>query len=269
MNEDLDNIQPTQIRNYQYAQFFRDVHYNGKVLDAAERMEFISVINETITDYSKGLPMIKHILESIKQRKDEFHEIQRTIVSVMQFTLITMIDSMVISKYFILADKNYDKCFLRGKMKVILNEGFKKLYGFKEGKQSKWNDIGTIMKYFPEEIHRQYQELTSLLEKHSKSSSWWKDERDVETHLDTEKLYASRCEKIKESQVIIDFLKLFETLNAVNLFLTNMHACLNNFLVYKYRHGELQDVKNILCTNEQTTTSSQNMGIGKQDALED
>ena len=111
--------------------------------------------------------------------------------------------------------------------------------------------------------------LTSLLEKHSKSSSWWKDERDVETHLDTEKLYASRCEKIKESQVIIDFLKLFETLNAVNLFLTNMHACLNNFLVYKYRHGELQDVKNILCTNEQTTTSSQNMGIGKQDALED
>ena len=202
-------------------------------------------------------------LDWFKSSHDEYHATYCVVISAIQFILMTMIDGMVLSKYFLLADKDYDRRLLRGKLKVILNEGFKKLYGFKEGKQSKWNDIGTIMKYFPEEIHRQYQELTSLLEKHSRSSSWWKDERDVETHLDTEKLYASRCEKIKESQVIIDFLKLFETLNAVNLFLTNMHACLNNYLVDKFRCGELQDVKNILCINEQTTTSSQNMGIGK------
>lgn len=243
MNEDLDNIQPAQIRNYQYAQFFGDVHYNGKVLDAAERMEFISVINETITDYSKGLPMIKHILESIKQRKDEFHEIQRTIVSVMQFTLITMIDSMVISKYFILADKNYDKRFLRGKMKVILNEGLKKLYGFNEKthKKSEWERLSVILKYFPEKIQRQYQELSSLLEKHSNSSSWWKDDRDVETHMDAEKLYESRCKEIIESEVMMDSLKLFDTFFAVDCFLTNMHACVNNFLLEKYLRGELKD----------------------------
>lgn len=243
MNEDLDNNQPAPIWNYRYEQFFREVHYNGKELDAAERMEFIAVIDETITDHSEGLPMIKHILESIKQKKDEFHEIQRTLVSVMQFTVIAMIDSMVISKYFILADKDYDKRFLRGKMKIILNEGFKKLYGFDERtrKKSEWKRLSTILKYFPEIIQRQYQDLSSLLEKHSNTSSWWKDVRDVETHMDAEKLYESRCKEIIESEVMMDSLKLFDTFFAVDCFLTNMHACVNNFLLDKYLRGELKD----------------------------
>lgn len=262
MNE-LDNIQYSPIRSHPYKQWFRDVQFNGKILNTTERKEFIAIADETISGYYEGLPMISSELERIKDLHDEYHEMYRTLLSVMLFVMITMIDSMAISKYFILADKDYDRRFMRGKMKVILNEGFKRLYGFKEGKDSKWDELGSILKYFPEEIKKQYQELSSLLEEQAKYSSWWKDERDSETHLDAEKLYASRCEKIKESQVIIDFLKLFETLNAVNLFLTNMHACLNNYLVDKFRCGELQDVKNILCTNEQTTTSSQNMGIGK------
>lgn len=66
----------------------------------------------------------------------------------------------------------------------------------------------TIMKYFPEVINRQYQELTYLLKKQSRTSSWWKDERKYETHLDTEKLYESRQEEIIESKVIMDSLKL-------------------------------------------------------------
>ena len=40
---------------------------------------------------------------------------------------------------------------------------------------------------------------------------------------------------------MIESLKLFDTLYAVNLFLNNMHACLNNFLIYKYRCGELKE----------------------------
>lgn len=263
MNEDIINAYYSPILNHRYEQWFQERHYNEDRLSDIDRREYLEMVDEATSHYLSGLPTMQGALDWFKNSHDEYHATYCVVISAIQFILMTMIDGMVLSKYFLLADKDYDRRLLRGKLKVILNEGFKKLYGFKEGKQSKWNDIGTIMKYFPEEIHRQYQELTSLLEKHSRSSSWWKDERDVETHLDTERLYASRCEKIKESQVIIDFLKLFETLNAVNLFLTNMHACLNNYLVDKFRCGELQDVKNILCINEQTTTSSQNMGIGK------
>ena len=201
MNEEFSDIQYAQIREYRYAQWFRGVQYNGKTLSESERQEFISIIDSTIAQYSEGLPLMTDIL----------------------------------------ADRDYDRRFMRGKLFVILNEGFKKLYGFNEQshKKSEWNKLLPIMKYFPEVIKRQYQDLTYLLEDQSHISSWWKDERNYETHLDTEKLYKSRQEEIIESKVIMDSLKLFNTLMAVSHFLENVHACLLNFLVRKYRRGEL------------------------------
>lgn len=240
MTNEFDNIQFSPIQNHRYEQWFQEVHYNGKELNEDEKKEFLQMVNGTISIHLEGLPILKEALEQIKDLHDEFHEAYRVVISVSQFALITMIDSMVISKYFILADQDYDKRFMRGKMKVILNEGFKKLYGFKGGKDSKWDELSSILKYFPEEIKKQYQELSSLLEEHSKSSSWWKDERDLETHLDAEKLYASRCEDVVESMVMLDSLKLFRTFYAVNHLLTNMHVCFLNSLVYKYRRGELK-----------------------------
>lgn len=241
MNEDLGNIQYSPIRDYPYAKCFQEVQYNGKSLNATERKEFISVADKTIARYAKGLTLLKRLLEDNRNKQSDAHEVYSILLSVLQFVQITMIDSIVISKYFILADNDYDRRFMRGKMKVILNEGFKKLYGFNEGKQSKWNDIGTILKFFPEKIHSQYQELSYLLEKHSKSSSWWKDERDVETHLDADKLYDSRCEDIEESKVMMESLKLYDTLFAVDAFLINMHACFRNFLIDKYKQGKLRE----------------------------
>lgn len=40
---------------------------------------------------------------------------------------------------------------------------------------------------------------------------------------------------------MMDSLKLFNTLMAVSIFLGNVHACLLNFLVEKYRRGELSE----------------------------
>lgn len=243
MNEDLVDIQYAQIREYKYAQWFDEVQYNGKTLSESERKEFISVIDDTIAQHSEGLPLMASILEDTKVQHNKYHEINRTVASVYLFVLITMIDSMVAGKYFILADRDYDRRFMRGKLFVILNEGFKKLYGFNEKshKKSEWDRLLTIMRYFPEVINRQYQELTYLLEKQSHASSWWKDERNFETHLDTERLYKSRQEEIIESKVMMDSLKLYNTLMAVSNFLGNVHACLFNFLVRKYRRGELSE----------------------------
>lgn len=243
MTNEFDHIQYAPIRNYQYKRWFRKVQYNGRELHEDERREFLQVVDETISTYSGGLPLIKETLDQIKGLHDEFHDAYRAVISVLQFTTITMIDSMVIGKYFILSDKDYDRRFMRGKMKVILNEGFKKLYGFEEktNNTSEWNKLAPILQYFPKDIQNQYKQLSSLLEEHSKSSSWWKDERNVETHLDTEKLYASRCEDVVESKVMMDSLKLYNTLYAVNLFLSNAHACFYNYLLTKYKQGELKE----------------------------
>lgn len=240
---DIGDIRYSPIRNHQYKQFFRDVQFNGKKLNASERKKYIKIVDETISDFSNGLPLMKNTLESITDKHDEFHDIQRTIVTVMLFVLITMIDSMVLGKYFILANKDYDKRLMRGKLMVILNEGFKRLYGFdaKTRKNSEWNSLIPILKFFPENIKLQYNHLSSLLENHSKSSSWWRDERNVETHLDADKLYDSRCEDVEESKVMMDSMKLYNALFAVDAFLTNMHACINNFLTDKYLRGELNE----------------------------
>ena len=187
MNEEFADVQYAQIREYKYAQWFNEVQYNGKTLSESECKELISVIDDSIAQYSEGLPLLISILEDIKEQHDDYHEIDRTVVLVCLFVVITMIDSMVAGKYFILADRDYDRRFMRGKLFVILNEGFKKLYGFNEKshKKSEWGRLLPIIKYFPKEINRQYQELTHLLEKQSHMSSWWKDERNYETHLDT------------------------------------------------------------------------------------
>ena len=217
------------------------MQYNGKELNEDGKKEFLQMVDEIISIHLEGLPVLKEALDSIKDLHDEFHEAYRVVISVLQFTIITMIDSMVISKYFILADKDYDRRFMRGKMKVILNEGFKKLYGFEEKthQKSEWNRLVPILKIFPEDIKVQYKQLSSLLEEHSKSSSWWRNERNVETHLNAEKLYESRSEDVVESKVMMESLKLFDTLYAVNRFLTNMYACFLNSLIHKYRRGEL------------------------------
>ena len=243
MNEDLANIQYSSIWDYKYAYFFKEVQYNGKTLSDKERKEFIAVINKSISHYSKGFLLIQDAQESIKDNHDQYSNAYRTAVSVMQFVLIIMLDSMVASKYFIQADGDYDRRFMRGKLMVILNEGFKRLYGFDEKthKKSEWDRLLPLMSILPEVINRQYQDLTYHLEKHAKSSSWWKEERDIETHIDAGKLYLSRQEEIIESKVMMDSLKLFNTLLAIDRFLTNVHACFLNYLVEKYKRGELKE----------------------------
>ena len=243
MLEDPANIQYSPIWDYKYEQWFKEVQYNGKVLSDAERKAFVNEIDKTIALYSEGLPKLYDLLESTRDQHDDFHEIERTVISVIQFVIITMIDSMVAGKYFILADGDYDRRFMRGKLMVILNEGFKRLYGFDEKthNNSEWNRLKPLMDRFPVVINHQYLELTNLLEKHARSSSWWREERNLETHMDTEKMYVSRQEEIIESKVMMDSSKLFKTLLAVNHFLSNVHTCLYNFLVGKYKRGELKD----------------------------
>lgn len=242
MCNDLDNLQYSLIHNYRYAEWFHQEFYNGKTLSDTERKEFIAVIDETVEQYKEGLPMMSDELDRCKDKHDEYHTVNRVMNSVMLFVLMTMIDSMVAGKYFLMANTDYDRRFMRGKMMVILNEGFKRLYGFDEKThlKSEWDKLLAILKYFPEQINYQYQELTYLLEEHATSSSWWREERNLETHLDAEKLYHSRQEEIIESKVMMDSLKLFNTLHAVNLFLTNMHGCLTNHLIAMYRRGDIR-----------------------------
>lgn len=241
--EDISFRTYSPIMNYQYERWFQQVEYNGRTLSDAERKDFVKVIDETVSTFTSGLPLLTDELKRSDNLDDDYHRICRVVYSVSLFVVMTMCDCMVAGKYFILTDTDYDKRFMRGKMKVILNEGFKKLYGYKEvnKKKSEWFRLLDLMKFFPENINRQYQDLTYQLENQSKISSWWKDERDYETHIDSERLYDSRMVEIEESKEMMETLRLYDALFAVNHFLTNAHACLRNYLVEKYRRGEIKE----------------------------
>ncbi len=47
--------------------------------------------------------------------------------------------------------------------------------------------------------------------------------------------------EIEESKEMMETLRLYDALFAVNHFLTNAHACLRNYLVEKYRRGEIKE----------------------------
>ena len=166
MNEDLNHIYYSPILDHNYSQWFEDIDYNGKTHTDSERKEYATIVDDTVALFSEGLPLLNEILEDLKDKPDEYSKVERTVVSVMLYVIITMIDSMVASKYFILADKEYDRRFMRGKLYVILNEGFKNLYGFGKNtdKKPEWDKILPLMNYFPKKINRHYQELTARLE---------------------------------------------------------------------------------------------------------
>ncbi len=239
----IDNnlFQFSPIIDYKYSDRFQKWDYNNKEITDTERIELVSMTNEQIALYSEGLSLLQDELDRIKDYNDDYHDISRVLCSVFLFEIIVQADCLTAFKYFIIADKDYDKRYLRGKMKVTINEGFKKLYGFnKEGrKKSEWARMASIMTHFPTIIKQQYKIVSLHLEEYSKAS-WWKNERDLEVHYHhVEELLISRKERINESKVAMEFMKLYNVLMAVNEFLTNVHNCLYNTLVAKYYRGEI------------------------------
>jgi hypothetical protein len=136
MNEDLDNTQFSPILNYDYAEWFQSIQYNGKTLNDQEREEYLQMSDEEIERYSSGLSLMFNLMKEIKGKKDESCDFERILYSSFLYVTMTTADCIVASKYFLLANTDYDKRYMRGKLKVVLNEGFKKLYGFKEKKRS-------------------------------------------------------------------------------------------------------------------------------------
>ena len=241
MNEDINHIQYQPIVNYQYEKMFSNITPNGATMNAAQKLHMVELLDERIDLCSEGLQLFYSEIKRKEGGNSEFDNINCIVTSFFLFTIQTIADCNVATKYYLLANTDYDRRYMRGKLRVILNEGFKKLYGFNTDnkRKSEWSKLGSVMKYFSLEIQRQYDNLTSILEGQATSSTWWKSERCLETHLEAIGLYESRLKPIEESVEMIDTLKLIDALDAVNNFWGNVNGCILNFLLDKYHKGEL------------------------------
>ena len=210
-----------------------NIYYNNKVLSAQEREEFRIMSEETIRDFSESIEGFYELSQEFKPSQNKDHDkITKTVLDVGIFTSYTFCDCVALLKHFVLSSNAYDKSLFRGKLKVLLNEGFKSLYGFndKQRKRSYYIKLGEIMNYFPG-FQLEYDSILLKLKQLSEQSTWWKDERNTEVHLDMSQLYKTRHEEINESKVAMESQLLIGLLVQINKLMGRMHQAYIDYMV--------------------------------------
>lgn len=212
----------------------RELSYNNRILSEQELVEFCKKSDEYINEFSE-------YVEGIHQLANEYHvsdnsdynKITTTIIDIETFTSYAFCDCIVLNKLFVRATNPYEKSFVRGKLKVQLNESFKRLYGFKKSyKYSYCAQLENIITMFPG-FRREFDELLSDLEQISKDS-WWKDVRDAEVHIDVSKLYELRHEEINESKIVMETCQLIDLFNHINRFICRLHRAYLNHITAQF-----------------------------------
>ena len=209
------------------------IYYNNKVLSAQEREAFRIMSEETIRDFSESIEGFYELSQEFKPSQNkEYDKITKNVLDVGIFTSYTFCDCVALLKHFVLSSNKYDKSLFRGKLKVLLNEGFKNLYGFndKQREKSYYIKLGEIINHFPG-FKSEYNSILLKLKQLSEQSAWWKDERNIEVHLDMTQLYKSRHEEINESKVAMEAHLLIDLLVQINKLMGRMHQAYINYMI--------------------------------------
>ena len=210
-----------------------NTYYNNKVLSAQEREAFRIMSEETIRDFSESIEGFYELSQEFKPSQNkEYDKITKTVLDVGIFTSYTFCDCVALLKHFVLSSNTYDKSLFRGKLKVLLNEGFKNLYGFndKQREKSYYIKLGEIINHFPG-FKSEYNSILLKLKQLSEQSAWWKDERNIEVHLDMTQLYKSRHEEINESKVAMEAHLLIDLLVQINKLMGRMHQAYIDYMI--------------------------------------
>ena len=210
-----------------------NIYYNNKVLSAQEREAFRIMSEETIRDFSESIEGFYELSQEFKPSQNkEYDKITKTVLDVGIFTSYTFCDCVDLLKHFVLSSNTYDKSLFRGKLKVLLNEGFKSLYGFndKQREKSYYIKLGEIINHFPD-FKSEYNSILLKLKQLSEQSTWWKDERNIEVHLDMTQLCKSRHEEINESKVAMEAHLLIDLLVQINRLMGRMHQAYIDYMV--------------------------------------
>ena len=210
-----------------------NIYYNNKVLSAQEREEFRIRSDEAIDVFAESIDGFYELNREHKPSENKAHDkITKTVLEVGIFTCYTFCDCVALLKHFVLSSNSYDKSLFRGKLKVLLNEGFKSLYGFndKQREKSYYIKLGEIINHFPG-FKSEYNSILLKLKQLSEQSAWWKDERNIEVHLDMTQLYKSRHEEINESKVAMEAHLLIDLLVQINRLMGRMHQAYIDYMM--------------------------------------
>ena len=205
--------------------------YN-KLLSEQERREYCQQADNIISDFIESINILCNIRERLALEEDEwFKKNDGLLISLRVFVSYCYCDIVVLTKQFILATHYYEKAFTYGKLKVVLNESFKKLYGFTDNAKSKsyFAQLKEVAAAFPQ-FNNDIETFSTDLETISNKNTWWKEERDAEVHMDVEMLDKFRNEDIYESQVIQEINSVLDIFDRVALFASTIHKTIIDFI---------------------------------------
>ena len=211
------------------------ISYNNKVLNEQERMKLCEEADDAVRHFAESIDGMHEWAEKVASNENKgFRTIEREFIDISIFLAYCYCDISLITKQFVQSNNSYEKSFLRGKLKVLLNESFKKLYGFaKKTKEEPYfarlKKLGALFPQFSSEI----QVFEKELHEYSIMDSWWKDERDAEVHWGIEKLYQYRHEEVNESKVMMEAHFKIDILLRVNFFISTLHKAFIAFLTIK------------------------------------
>ncbi len=120
-------------KNKSYCHMETTPVFNNHILTDQERKRLTIIADETIQSFAESIDgMYKVMQEFPPSQNQEFNHIMDTMNDVSTFICYSFGDCIVLTKYFLNTEIQYEKSFLRGKLKVQLNESFKRLYGFND-----------------------------------------------------------------------------------------------------------------------------------------
>ena len=223
---------------------FQELQYNNKILSQEERVKFNDLADEMIATFSESIDGMYKISKEYTDMNNIQNKVSKIMCDVSVFVSYAFADCVVLTKLFVNTSIAYEKSLLRGKLKVHLNECFKKLYGFTN--QSKKVSYAAKLKEIMPHFHgpdREFARILDDLEEISKRDSWWKDVRCAEVHMDVPILYESRHEEINESQVVMETMRLIQFINRFNDLLARMNHA---HMIYMFDHLSAADKVAIL-----------------------
>lgn len=226
----------------------QELQYNNKILSQEERVKFNDLADEMIATFSESIDGMYKISKEYTDINNIQNKVSKIMCDVSVFVSYAFADCVVLTKLFVNTSVAYEKSLLRGKLKVHLNECFKKLYGYTN--QSKKVSYAAKLKEIMPHFHgpdREFARILDDLEEISKRDSWWKEVRCAEVHMDVPILYESRHEEINESQVVMETMRLIPFINRFNALLARMNHA---HVIYMFDHLSDADKVAILSNSD-------------------
>lgn len=201
--------------------------------------------------------LLENTLREMPQSVDGIHETKKTFSTLSStnsegFTALEKLydislyvsllsgDFVVLFHQFLSSNFLYERKYAMAKLYPLMNESFKRLYGFMKEKtgrvelssDSYWKDIQELVPSMNETEKALYDDLEDIMIKKA-SYSWWKDMRDAEVHLDAEKIYKYRCDQEDENVAIRDAMSFYDVLSRTTHLTSLMLSRLSGVLLYK------------------------------------